>query len=359
MKKVVIHCGLPRCGSTSLQHFFATNSANLAKQGLLYPNFLGINERAFIATDQGNAYSLCYSLLKDKSITINRQPDFTIGNLREYLQNNSAGDRILLSSEWFTVLDNEAIRNIFNTIISCGYEIGVVCIYRPLADFCVSMYSQRAKYNPSNLTFDQYFQDWKSWFLYAMKGIFGIAEVLSEQGGSIRFLRLSESGGEKLEHRFLSLVMNLQGELPDGIVFKKNLNSSLTNFSVMLQTLLKRKDQPLTDLQINALDRYLVAEIPELPAIKLFTLPVNMQLRVFTEVYHALTDKFGNNFPETLDIPHLFSLSKKLTVNPGCNKEGFSYDTLKMKCIELIEKISPDLIEDTKKKIIISTLEER
>ena len=69
MKKVFIHLGLPKTGSTYLQHIFAKNSALYNQHGLIYKdfsnNFSAVNKNR---PTNGNAGKIANSLIGNFSL---------------------------------------------------------------------------------------------------------------------------------------------------------------------------------------------------------------------------------------------------------------------------------------------------
>jgi hypothetical protein len=330
----------------------------LDKNGIHYPNFLSLDDVSFVKTDQGNAFSLCYNLLKNKNITTCRHPDFTIDDFRQHLEKGRSPRDILISSEWVTALQREALGMLLNTIWSSGYGVDVGCVYRPLADFCISIYSQRARYNPSPLSFQEFFQDWRSWAMYPMGAVFSINQILSKRDQQVRFIKLSKPDAGKLETRVLDAFWDHAKEFADDLDYSKGLNSSLSNFAVMLQSRLKKEERQLSAIQINTLDAFLTKSIPDLYRIRLFSLSVDLQLRVFEQFYHALVDGFGGDVPASLDPSYLFSLAANLTELPGDKKAREEARELYIKVAHLLKSTSLELVDGGMKDRILAIVEE-
>ena len=131
MKKIFLHIGPPKTGTTFLQNTFPLNIANLNNSNIYYPHV-----RTDGKTQTGN-------------ISASSRSDF--GNLRGYLENevtNNKFDNILFSSEYLFELFSKNIPdliNFCNFFKTKGFEIHLVMCIRDVNSHCRSVYAQRIK----------------------------------------------------------------------------------------------------------------------------------------------------------------------------------------------------------------------
>lgn len=135
MKKIFIHCGLHKTGTTSIQNFLFSNGSLLKKNNYLYP---------LVGIPPGNMahHNFAWELSRD-----NRFKKFngTIAQLKEKIK--LIDQDIILSSEGFeTILDNvnklEFLKTTFEDI---DYHVTFVIFLRNPIDYLISCYLQLLK----------------------------------------------------------------------------------------------------------------------------------------------------------------------------------------------------------------------
>ena len=157
-KKLYIHIGLPKTGTTYLQCFLCHNSHYLSEEGLFYPDLAtGELYNSLSGADKfnGNAYPLAYSYLDEPEITKCSITGIRISNLSKIL--GSTDKNVLLSSEWFTLLSPFVIRAIHKTALESDFSLQIICYIRRQDLYLESNYNQRIKSNRSYISFEDYF----------------------------------------------------------------------------------------------------------------------------------------------------------------------------------------------------------
>lgn len=142
--KLLIHIGLPKCASSTIQVFFAKNSTTLQKHDIIYPEIFDLNP-VRNGYGQGNAFSLVYSLMSNdqRKSTICNYPDIDFQEW--FCAQPFHNGTILLSSEWFTVLHPETLDQIKNISKQRACSIEIIYWYRPINSWLQSEYKQGLK----------------------------------------------------------------------------------------------------------------------------------------------------------------------------------------------------------------------
>lgn len=131
--KLILHGGLEKTGTSSLQNFFAVNKDKLIDQGILYPN-VQENQRTSIPSS-GNASAI---------LTKNQQnPSFFIDIYKQALEKKC--HTVILSSEIMTEDPNALFKVINNHKM---YDPYVILFVREIYSFSWSYYQQDLKFCP-------------------------------------------------------------------------------------------------------------------------------------------------------------------------------------------------------------------
>lgn len=135
-KRLVIHPGFHKSGTTALQESFALNRSLLRKKGILYPH---IGTKAH--------HRLAWSLTQRAWGWRNRGGEITPPKVWEQMVdriNSAKEETVIISSEFFSELDGEKIRKIRSDIK--GRDVQVLFTLRPLVKLLPSSYQQYLKY---------------------------------------------------------------------------------------------------------------------------------------------------------------------------------------------------------------------
>ncbi|NOU66229.1 hypothetical protein GC096_19500 [Paenibacillus sp. LMG 31461] len=130
MKKIYIHIGMPKTGSSAIQAFLALNYENLLKRHVHFPNPPSFSQ-AF-QTSSGNADVLYELFINNELIEIER-----------FIESLGHEDKVILSSErLFEVLQLYPTR--FFSVLN-RYNFKIICYVRRHDNLISSYYNQRVK----------------------------------------------------------------------------------------------------------------------------------------------------------------------------------------------------------------------
>lgn len=144
-KRLIIHPGFHKSGTTALQESFALNRALLRENGILYPH---IGTKAH--------HRVAWALTQRPWGWNKRGGERTPPKVWEKMVDRIKGakeETVILSSEFFSELDGEKIRKIRSEIK--GRDIQILFTLRPLAKLLPSSYQQYLKYG---ITIE--YEDW-------------------------------------------------------------------------------------------------------------------------------------------------------------------------------------------------------
>ena len=135
-RRLVIHAGFHKSGTTALQEAFDAQSAELKEHGVVYPNIgrKAHHRVAWALTQRPWGWNQ-----KGGEVTPRKHWD----GLAK-LVNKSDAETVLISSEFFSELNGDAIRTIFSEIKD--RQVQVVFTVRPLVKLLSSSYQQYLKY---------------------------------------------------------------------------------------------------------------------------------------------------------------------------------------------------------------------
>lgn len=164
MKKIYLHIGCGKTGSSALQLWLNHNTESLQKAGIFYPLF-GQKKLEDYAITSGNG-GLAVQAIQRKSAK-----DFFT-----HLISQSGKNDILLSSETFQLLTGEELKELSEILRLLELEPVVIAYVRDLYDIVHSSYLQLVKRDLYTKTFDEYvlslkkiqqfevLQDWEQFF---------------------------------------------------------------------------------------------------------------------------------------------------------------------------------------------------
>lgn len=142
-KRVILHIGAPKTGSSALQVYFSANVTQLADVGVTYP-YPEPESVLAVGTGTGNIVQI---LFRD-GLMIRPRPwqnmDATFFRRLADLVEASASDTVLFSSEALISLTNEQIHNLTSHLRE-RYETVLVAFVRDAFDYWYSAWKQRVK----------------------------------------------------------------------------------------------------------------------------------------------------------------------------------------------------------------------
>jgi hypothetical protein len=145
---IVIHIGLRKSGSSTLQNFLSSNEPYLTAHQVLYPR---------CTRHHNNHHNIAHELLGSK------QFEADVGGMAELVHHWRGMENMqtmVLSSEVFERFDAEEIAALHQGLAAArpGEDFKIVLIVRDLVDLVPSSYGQKIKYGRHSYDFDQYFE---------------------------------------------------------------------------------------------------------------------------------------------------------------------------------------------------------
>ena len=131
-KRLVLHIGTHKTGTTSIQYWFANNRASLERQGAYYPDLFASKSNPgqhFVAQVTAAGEHGSASSKRSKRV------DTLVDRLR-----HAPGDVAMVSTELFSVIDPAPVADFF-----AEFDCEVFCILRRQDDFVESMYRELVK----------------------------------------------------------------------------------------------------------------------------------------------------------------------------------------------------------------------
>lgn len=161
MKKIILHCGMPKTGSSALQVQFAKSRGGLLKHGYDYLEMGDFNLAAQGKISSGNAAGLARAyLFEGHPASLNpRRAKLTekfMGVSRE-----STGD-VILSSEFFSVIPVPNMVELVQALSEIG-PVQLVFFVREQLNFLASAYIQQVKRHGLTQYPEDYFSNWEGY----------------------------------------------------------------------------------------------------------------------------------------------------------------------------------------------------
>jgi len=148
-KRLVLHVGIPKTGSTALQIAFTRNRPSLAKMGVHYP--AARNDAAAMRGRlvSGNGVALL------SHMTAEQHDPAVLDSLRAEIRDAPAPS-VLFSSEALFRSRPERVRELVDAVRSEDFDVKVVAFVRDLAGHALSSYSEMVKGALLTTTFAEY-----------------------------------------------------------------------------------------------------------------------------------------------------------------------------------------------------------
>jgi|SaaInlStandDraft_1057018.scaffolds.fasta_scaffold47524_2 hypothetical protein len=154
-KKVFVHIGIGKTGSTSIQAMMANSSKTLSKEGVFYPTlghiYFGHHELALLANQQNHILAL-------KSRLKALENEF-----------REKEESVLVISTEMLCFSPECVAKLYGEIFNC-YEAKIVFYVRDQISLLPSVYLENLKNNDANgMAFDEFFQKSQSAFDFLLR----------------------------------------------------------------------------------------------------------------------------------------------------------------------------------------------
>lgn len=144
-RRLMLHIGMPKTGSSALQSILVLNRAELARQGVHYPEHSSDAEAALGNVTTGNGAPL--RPLVETRIRDRVGPE-GVSRARERLVellSTTTADTVLYSQEWFFQYDPDLLGELDSLVGALGVELGVIVYVRDVAPHVESIYGQSVK----------------------------------------------------------------------------------------------------------------------------------------------------------------------------------------------------------------------
>ena len=322
-KKLFIHAGLPKTGTSYLQNCFEL----FEKQGDLEQiNYPLIKEHdSFFEIHSGNASSVGHYLSPKLNPSFNEDELHNrINLLLDQVRNPS--NPVLFSSEYFSTAPIERVEPMKNYLLKLGYEIELIVVVRPLRQLLFSNYMQSVKRHGCG----DAFEDWVVHVAKRLPALYikniqayelpihliryntddllpPILDLIGEN------ISLAEKTKDRVVNRSLSrdeliFLRNINATFKDHILSTKISNSLIEKFPVRKSTIMNESEYLAYEESIKETD----------PPLETYTEGVARSM-----IQEFISDESQGNFSEieeneNLDqetvktaLEHLFSYTSK------------------------------------------------
>lgn len=159
MKRVFLHIGLPKTGTTTLQNFLFKFSEELKSEGILYSRNLGF--RGKDRSLRTGHHSLAYDVLGIKG-----HGDGTYWSKLFEEINNSNSDTIIISAEAFWLCSEAEICKVAKYLEN--YSVKIIVYLRNPLSFLISLYKQRIKKGHYYQSFRKFIDEFYTGYGYTL-----------------------------------------------------------------------------------------------------------------------------------------------------------------------------------------------
>lgn len=236
MKKIIVHCGMPKTGSSALQVQLAQNHAQLLKHGYDYLRMGDFKQakQGKITSGNGAALARTYLSPNHPASLASRRNELTEKFRQEI---DKASNHVILSSEFFSAAPRSLLGKMVEALSDLG-KVQLVFFVREQVNALASTYIQQVKRKMLDQFPDDYFANWdgSKFPLMAYHSYFNsLAKKVPENTLLVRPYELSKAHPAGLMGLFLEMIgVNiLQEDLsPDTRV---NLSPSPQEIRLMIE----------------------------------------------------------------------------------------------------------------------------
>jgi len=170
-KKIYLHIGLEKTGTTAIQHALKANKKLLLSKYKLYcPELIGFNS---IQTHHKFAKFFIKKNIAKHHIKL---IDSEVKQILDNFQNHKIADSLIISSELFSYLQKDEIRFLYNYLKGNKFEVKIILFLRRQDDYLEAQYGQhlknvwamgrsaksKAKFTTQNLNFYEFILKWQT-----------------------------------------------------------------------------------------------------------------------------------------------------------------------------------------------------
>ena len=218
--------------------------------GIKYPELFDLSIVRGTNYGQGNGFPLAYYLLEDKRVTSCAYDPVSLDCLSRHLTDARPDQDVLLSTEWFTALSEQALTRLNQAADSCGYDVIIFGYVRSYMSYLNSEFAQLVKIG--ELTEDA--DDWDAnWNIPNQIDMF--TRVFGEKALLLRPFEASEWIGESIYHD-AAISMGFPKEKLEQLSFPDLSNKAIIPELINIQLNLNRRDLTLTQEELNLMSRF-------------------------------------------------------------------------------------------------------
>ncbi|MFW5886119.1 MAG: hypothetical protein ACOCUL_00035 [Bacteroidota bacterium] len=159
MKKIFIHIGIPKTGTTSIQHSLYSNREILFNNGYLYPKSLPENHSLPLFFFFQNIEKLKNNKYQLQKIKDNSNPDYEtiINSFLNELNESKDVPNIIISGEAILTLKEQHLKimQLFFKDVLPSHQIRIICFVRNPVDFMKSLTQQRVRVGKAKVTIEK------------------------------------------------------------------------------------------------------------------------------------------------------------------------------------------------------------
>ncbi len=221
MKKIYLHIGAGKTGTSALQSQLAINKDVLSEHGIYYPTSSSEERAKKYKITSGNAVDLGLLLRDDES---------EVAQIKKVIKNhinNAKGKDILLSSETMEIFSSKNGKICKDFALDLGYEVKVIYYVRALADSLVSLYHQTIKRHNNTNEFTAFIKNKQKRLLETIErsgAVFGFENLI---------LKNYDLAKDNIFVDFLVDVLGIQ-DTQEFTIKNKKVNRSLTKSEILL-----------------------------------------------------------------------------------------------------------------------------
>lgn len=223
--KLILHIGMPKTGTTALQHFLHKNKDILLSQGIVY-------EPEIFLRNNISTSSNCHDFV----MRFLREPNSTIELLLHRLNKYKDCKYYILSSELFVgFFKQRDIDFLYNNL--CEYDIDIVLYIRRQDDYYDSMYKQNVRLGRKKYQFN--LEDFEPCY----------SDIISRwQQNKKNFVRILKYKDLQTINQFVTIY---DIEIDDTACFSQKNSTPSRNHIELIDHILKNTDMEFSTLEIS------------------------------------------------------------------------------------------------------------
>ncbi len=216
MRKIYIHIGCGKTGSSALQLWFNQISNDLKLNQIIFPSMSGVSSDYQITS--GNAIDAINQIYNGTGLQY----------FKQLIAKYSHGD-LLISSEWVSSLSSQYIEEFRSILVECNLNPIIIAYVRDVYDFSLSVYHQLLKRHGSSCSFEEFVTDYDNQSILTQH--LDVVDAFSKYFEDIRVLHYDKVK-DNLDYSFAEILGIDLKKIPR--MHKKTINRSLSSDEVLL-----------------------------------------------------------------------------------------------------------------------------